>query len=78
MQEYIKREADKVLNVLAARGIHYIVFKQGRLAYLYDSGREVPVGCFGYHRVTKEQALADWLAYVHAAMPAEVRFSFTT
>ena len=77
MQEYIKREADEVLNVSAARGIHHIVFKQGRLAYFYDSRREVPVGCFGYHSVTKEEALADWLTYVHAAMPAEVCFSFT-
>ena len=72
VQEYQIRETDKALTTMEARGIQHNVFQQGQLAYFYDSGREVPVGCFGYHRITKREALADWPAYMHKAQPSEV------
>ena len=72
VQEYQIREADKALTTMEARGVQHKVFEQGRLAYYYDAGREVPVGCFGYHRVTKTEALAEWPAFMHAAHPSEV------
>ena len=75
VQEYKVCEADKALTITQAHGIQRIVFQQGRLAYLYDAGREIPVGCVGYHRITKREALANWLAYLHAAIDRGKAFS---
>ena len=72
MQEYQIRETDKAVTTMEARGIQHKVFELGRLAYYYDAGREVSAGCFGYHRVTKSEALAEWPAFMHAAHPSEV------
>ncbi|CAL5225606.1 g8459 [Coccomyxa viridis] len=76
-REYQIRETDKALTTMEARGIQHNVFQQGQLAYFYDSGREVPVGCFGYHRITKREALADWPAYMHKAQPSEIEWMET-
>ena len=73
VQDYKIRETDKALTVMEASGIIQIVFVLSRLAYYYDAGREVPVGLFGYHRLTKHEALKDWLSYAGAATAAEVR-----
>ena len=68
------READAVLDVLAARGILRVIFEQGRLAYFYDCSREVWVGT-GYKAISKEVALRHWTIYMRNATPYEVNLS---
>ena len=71
------READAVLDVLAARGILHVLFEQGRLAYFYDCSREVWVGT-GHKAMSKEVALRHWTIYMQNATPYEENLSSTT
>ena len=71
LQEYQIGEADKFLNTVAARAIATAVFEQGKLAYFYHSGR-AEISIFGYRQVRKEEALADYPAYIQDAFPSEV------
>ena len=71
MQDDEIRAADEVLDVLTARGILHRIFELGRLAYFYDSAREVLTDN-GWEVITRLEAFSFWTLYMGGANLSEV------
>ena len=77
MQDDGVRQADGVLDIMAARGILHAVYELCRLGYFYDSAREVLTDD-GYEVITRLEAFAFWPIYMAGASQSEVLPLFFT